>query len=49
MSGAALNLADQFWLRRFNIAFPFLPTGLEDLFDKVVPELQKARDFPARG
>jgi hypothetical protein len=27
MSDAALNVADQFWLRRFNIVFPFLPPG----------------------
>jgi hypothetical protein len=33
---------------RFNTVFPSLPTALEDLFDKVVPELQKAREFPAR-
>jgi hypothetical protein len=44
MSDAALHVADQFWLRRFNIVFPFLP-GLEDLFDKVVPELQKRGTF----
>ena len=25
----------------FNVMFPFLPAGLEDFVDKVVPELQR--------
>jgi hypothetical protein len=44
MSGAALTSFG--W--RFNIAFPFLPTGLEGPLREGGPELQKAREFPAR-
>jgi alkanesulfonate monooxygenase len=29
----------------FNIMFPFLPAGLDDFVDKVVPELQKRGIF----
>ena len=29
----------------FNIMFPFLPGGLDDFVDKVVPELQKRGIF----
>ncbi len=29
----------------FNIMFPFLPAGLDDFVDKVVPELQKREIF----
>jgi alkanesulfonate monooxygenase len=29
----------------FNIMFPFLPAGLDDFIDKVVPELQRRGIF----
>jgi hypothetical protein len=38
MSDAALNVADPFWLRRFN-------TGLEAFLDNAVPELHKSAGF----
>jgi len=45
MSDAALNVADPFWLRRFNLVFAVPATGLEHFFDKVVPKLQKRGIF----
>lgn len=48
MVGTAVTIADQMeeWLETggsdgFNIMFPFLPAGLDDFVDKVVPELQR--------
>ena len=48
MVGTAATIADQMeeWLAGdacdgFNVMFPFLPAGLEDFVDKVVPELQR--------
>ena len=48
MVGTPATIADQMeeWLMTeacdgFNIMFPFLPAGLEDFVDKVVPELQR--------
>ena len=48
MVGTAATIADQMeeWLvgegsDGFNIMFPFLPEGLDDFVDKVVPELQR--------
>jgi len=41
MSDAALNVADRFWLRRFNIVFPFLRPGSKTSSIKWCPELQK--------
>ena len=48
--GTPTTIADQMeeWLTSFgcdgfNIMFPFLPAGLDDFVDKVVPELQKRR------
>ena len=45
--GTPVTIADQMeeWLTSrgsdgFNIMFPFLPAGLDDFVDKVVPELQ---------
>ncbi len=50
--GTAKTIADQMeeWLvgrgsDGFNIMFPFLPAGLDDFVDKVVPELQKRGIF----
>jgi FMN-dependent oxidoreductase (nitrilotriacetate monooxygenase family) len=48
MVGTPTTIADQMeeWLRTdacdgFNVMFPFLPAGLDDFVDKVVPELQR--------
>ncbi len=48
MVGTASDIADEMqeWLLTdacdgFNVMFPFLPAGLEDFVDKVVPELQR--------
>ena len=48
MVGTAATIADQMeaWLTEracdgFNVMFPFLPAGLDDFVDKVVPELQR--------
>ena len=53
--GTPATIADQMeeWLTSdgcdgFNIMFPFLPAGLDDFVDKVVPELQKRGIFRAR-
>ena len=50
--GTPQTIADQMeeWLMSrgsdgFNIMFPFLPAGLDDFVDKVVPELQKRGIF----
>jgi alkanesulfonate monooxygenase len=50
--GTAASIADQMqeWLDGrgcdgFNIMFPFLPAGLFDFVDKVIPELQRRRIF----
>ena len=50
--GTPATIADQMeeWLTSFgcdgfNIMFPFLPAGLDDFVDKVVPELQKRGIF----
>jgi FMN-dependent oxidoreductase (nitrilotriacetate monooxygenase family) len=50
--GTATTIADQMeeWLVTeacdgFNIMFPFLPAGLDDFVDKVIPELQKRGIF----
>ena len=50
--GTPSGIADQMeeWLTShgcdgFNIMFPFLPAGLDDFVDKVVPELQRRRIF----
>jgi len=50
--GTPQVIADQMeeWLTSFgcdgfNIMFPFLPAGLDDFVDKVVPELQKRGIF----
>jgi alkanesulfonate monooxygenase len=50
--GTPALIADQMeeWLTGFgcdgfNIMFPFLPAGLDDFVDKVVPELQKRGIF----
>ena len=50
--GTPALIADQMeeWLTSFgcdgfNIMFPFLPAGLDDFVDKVVPELQKRGIF----
>src|SRR5947199_249996 len=50
--GTPVTIADQMeeWLTSrgsdgFNIMFPFLPAGLDDFVDKVVPELQKRGIF----
>src|SRR5271167_3999394 len=50
--GTPQSIADQMeeWLTSygsdgFNIMFPFLPAGLDDFVDKVVPELQKRGIF----
>ena len=50
--GTAKTIADQMeeWLvgrgsDGFNIMFPFLPAGLDDFVDKVVPELQRRGIF----
>ena len=48
MVGTPAQIADEMqrWLEGeacdgFNIMFPFLPAGLDDFVDKVVPELQR--------
>ncbi|MBT4044267.1 MAG: LLM class flavin-dependent oxidoreductase, partial [Rhodospirillaceae bacterium] len=48
MVGTATMIADQMqeWLEQegsdgFNVMFPYLPGGLDDFVDKVVPELQR--------
>jgi alkanesulfonate monooxygenase SsuD/methylene tetrahydromethanopterin reductase-like flavin-dependent oxidoreductase (luciferase family) len=48
MVGTASTIADEMeaWLNGnacdgFNVMFPFLPAGLDDFVDKVVPELQR--------
>ena len=48
MAGTAATIADEMeaWLAAgacdgFNVMFPFLPAGLDDFVDKVVPELQR--------
>ena len=48
MVGTAATIADEMehWLRSdacdgFNVMFPFLPAGLDDFVDKIVPELQR--------
>ena len=53
--GTPQTIADQMeeWLAGegcdgFNIMFPFLPAGLDDFVDKVVPELQKRGIFRTR-
>ncbi len=53
--GTPQTIADQMeeWLvgegcDGFNIMFPFLPAGLDDFVDKVVPELQKRGIFRTR-
>jgi alkanesulfonate monooxygenase len=50
--GTAVTIADQMeeWLMSrgsdgFNIMFPFLPQGVSDFVDKVIPELQKRGIF----
>ena len=50
--GTPVSIADQMqeWLESrgsdgFNIMFPYLPQGLTDFVDKVVPELQKRGIF----
>ncbi len=52
MVGTPATIADQMqeWLETrgsdgFNIMFPFLPAGLDDFVDKVVPELQRRGIF----
>jgi FMN-dependent oxidoreductase (nitrilotriacetate monooxygenase family) len=52
MVSTAAEIADQMeaWLMEracdgFNIMFPYLPAGLNDFVDKVVPELQRRRIF----
>jgi len=59
MVGAPQTIADQMeaWLAReacdgFNVMFPYLPMGLDDFVDRVVPELQRRgiyrRDYEGR-
>ena len=50
--GTAKSIADEMeeWLVEegsdgFNVMFPFLPAGLDDFVDKVVPELQRRGIF----
>jgi alkanesulfonate monooxygenase SsuD/methylene tetrahydromethanopterin reductase-like flavin-dependent oxidoreductase (luciferase family) len=50
--GTAASIADEMehWLKRdacdgFNVMFPFLPAGLDDFVDHVVPELQRRGIF----
>ena len=50
--GTATTIADEMeeWLVEegsdgFNVMFPFLPAGLDDFVDKVVPELQRRGIF----
>jgi alkanesulfonate monooxygenase len=52
MVGTPKSIADQMeeWLVErgsdgFNIMFPYLPEGLDDFVDKVVPELQRRNLF----
>ncbi len=52
MMGTPSDIADQMqeWLEQrgcdgFNIMFPFLPEGLDDFVDRVVPELQRRGVF----
>jgi alkanesulfonate monooxygenase len=53
--GTPTSIADeiQFWFEEracdgFNIMFPYLPAGLDDFVDKVVPELQRRGLFRKR-
>jgi len=50
--GTAASIADEMehWLRAeacdgFNVMFPYLPAGLDDFVDQVVPELQRREIF----
>jgi len=50
--GTAVSIADEMehWLRAeacdgFNVMFPYLPAGLDDFVDQVVPELQRREIF----
>ena len=52
MVGTPTTIADQMqaWLETegsdgFNVMFPYLPEGLDDFVDKVVPELQRRGIF----
>lgn len=52
MIGTAADIADEMeqWLAEegsdgFNVMFPYLPAGLDDFVDKVVPELQRRGIF----
>ena len=52
LSGTPALIADQMeeWLTSdgcdgFNIMFPYLPAGLDDFVDKVIPELQRRGIF----
>jgi alkanesulfonate monooxygenase len=52
MVGTPTTIADQMqqWLEEeacdgFNIMFPYLPAGLDDFVDRVVPELQRRGIF----
>jgi FMN-dependent oxidoreductase (nitrilotriacetate monooxygenase family) len=52
MVGTAETIADEMaeWLRSeacdgFTVMFPYLPSGLDDFVDRVVPELQRRRIF----
>jgi alkanesulfonate monooxygenase SsuD/methylene tetrahydromethanopterin reductase-like flavin-dependent oxidoreductase (luciferase family) len=52
MVGTAVEIADEMeqWLVEegsdgFNVMFPYLPEGLDDFVDKVVPELQRRGVF----
>ena len=55
MVGTPKMIADQMeeWLETeacdgFNVMFPYLPGGLDDFVDKVVPELQRRGIFRTR-
>jgi alkanesulfonate monooxygenase SsuD/methylene tetrahydromethanopterin reductase-like flavin-dependent oxidoreductase (luciferase family) len=55
MIGTPAMIADEMeqWLVSegcdgFNVVFPYLPGGLDDFVDRVVPELQRRGIFPAR-
>jgi alkanesulfonate monooxygenase len=50
--GTPMSIADEMevWLMEkgsdgFNVMFPYLPAGLDDFVDKVVPELQRRGIF----
>ncbi len=50
--GTPKSIADEMeqWLDArgcdgFNVMFPYLPAGLDDVVDKVIPELQRRRLF----